>query len=225
MIDLQPVRREWWYLAGLIATDGCLSRTERHVTIVAKEADFLEMIRQRCGISNRLSACLNGRGQRAYRIQICSQRYFKQLEDIGLTPAKSKSIGALVVPDLMWFDFLRGVIDGDGSIRRWTHPGNKIEQWSLRIFSAAPAFLAWIQSFSLRLSGAKGRIHHAHDSVWVLKYGKIAAQRMLRACYDGEVPALERKRRLALECAAVSNGWSRSRTVGQVAKLANAADS
>jgi hypothetical protein len=214
MISLDSTEREWWYLAGLVATDGCLSKSRRHVTLVAKDREFLEMIRERCRITNKVCEHFSGRGRLSHRINICGRSYWAELARIGLTPAKSKTVGALSVPDSMMPDFFRGVVDGDGSIRRWIHPGNGGEQWSLRVYSASPPFLGWLKATQTRLIGIEGKIHHGHDGVWVLKYGKMAAQRVLRLCYGEEVPALERKRRLALSCAATSSGWKRSKTIG-----------
>lgn len=214
MISLDPSEREWWYLAGLIATDGCLSKSGRHVVLVAKDREFLEMIRERCRITNKVGEHINGRGQLSYGINICGRSYWRELASIGLTPSKSKTLGALKVPDRLLLDFFRGVVDGDGSIRRWTHPGNGGEQWSLRVFSASPPFLEWLKTALFRLVGIDGRIHHGHDGVWVLKYGKLAAQRVLGDCYGEGVPALARKRRLAISCVAAENGWKRSKTVG-----------
>lgn len=214
MISLDPSEREWWYLAGLIATDGCLSKRGRHVILIAKDREFLEMIKERCRITNKVCEHFNGRGQLSHGINICGRSYWGELASIGLTPAKSKTLGALNVPDHMFSDFFRGVVDGDGAIRCWTHSGNGGEQWSLRVFSASPPFLEWLKAALLRLVGIDGRIHHGHDGVWVLKYGKMAAQRILRLCYDESVPALERKRKLALSCAAAESGWKRSKTVG-----------
>lgn len=215
MIDLDVSEREWWYLAGLVATDGCLIRNRRHVVLVAKNREFLEMLKARCRITNAIGENFNGKGQLSHRISICSRDYWTDLARIGLFPAKSRTIGALTVPDSMFPDFFRGVVDGDGSIRRWTHPGNGGEQWSLRVYSASPPFLSWLKFSLARLNGVEGKLHHGHDGVWVLKYGKMAAQKVLGGCYDEVVPALENKRRLALACAAAANGWSRSKTTGR----------
>ena len=209
----------------MIATDGCLVGNGRRVVLVAKERSFLEMLRDRCGLKNAVRKHWNGRGLLAHRINICGREFWLRMSAIGLTPAKSKTIGALEIPEAMFGDFTRGVIDGDGSIRRWIHPTNDREQWSLRIYSASGPFLEWLQARLMKSFAVEGRIHRSHGSVKVLKFGKLAAQRILSSCYDDDVPALERKRRLALACVAVPNGWSRSKTVGQVAKLANAADS
>lgn len=173
------------------------------------------MIRERCRITNKVCDHFNGQGGLSHGISICSKSYWDELSRIGLTPAKSKTMGALKIPDPMLPDFMRGVVDGDGSIRRWIHPGNGGEQWSLRIFSASPPFLEWLRNSLSRLIGVEGRIHHGHDGVWVLKYGKMAARKALRIFYDEEVPALERKRRLALACVSAPSGWKRSKTTGR----------
>lgn len=222
---MRPTEREWWYLAGLVATDGCLIRGGRAVVLVAKDREYLEMIRRRCRITNTTGRHPNGRGQLSHHLWISDREFWMDLHGIGLTPKKSKTIGPLAVPDRMFAAFLRGVIDGDGSIRRWRHPTNGGEQWSLRIYSASPAFLDWLRAAIHRIYGATGRTHASKPSVGVLKFGKMAAQRILRACYDGDGPALERKRSLARQCVDTPSGWRRSRTTGQVAKLANAADS
>ncbi len=76
------------------------------------------MLRRRCSITNLVRPHPNGRGQVSHRICITDRAYWSELAEIGLTPAKSKTIGALAVPKAMFIPFLRGVIDGDGSIRR-----------------------------------------------------------------------------------------------------------
>jgi hypothetical protein len=110
VILIDSSKPEWWYLAGLIATDGCLIRNGRRVTLVAKSGDFLEMIRRRCLITTPVLRHMNGRGQLSHCIHICGRDYWNSLAAIGLTPAKSKTIPALAVPRGMFIDFLRGVI-------------------------------------------------------------------------------------------------------------------
>lgn len=45
---------DYWYLVGLVATDGNLSRSGRTVTIVAKDRRYLEAIVRRLGITNKI---------------------------------------------------------------------------------------------------------------------------------------------------------------------------
>ncbi len=132
---------KFWYLVGLVATDGCLGRDGRHVNITSADKRYLTQIRDRLQLSCVVSSKLGGGGNRAYQLQIGSKDLYGQLTDIGLTPRKSLTIGPLKVPDRHFADFVRGVIDGDGNIRRWIHPTNGREQWTARIYGCSKPFL------------------------------------------------------------------------------------
>lgn len=51
----------------------------------------------------------------AFRIQFGDVNFYKFLLRIGLIPNKSKRLSDLKIPNLYFFDFLRGHLDGDGS--------------------------------------------------------------------------------------------------------------
>ena len=112
----------------LIATDGCLSGNGRTVIIAAKDRSYLSQLREMLGLQCRVGRVKGGYGHVAHRLQIGSRVLYDRLLAIGLTPRKSLTIQALAVPDHGFADFLRGVIDGDGNIRRWQHPTNGREQ-------------------------------------------------------------------------------------------------
>jgi hypothetical protein len=113
-----------------------------------------------------------------------------------------------------WFpDFLRGVIDGDGCIRKWVHSSNGVEQWSLRIYSAAPIFIRWLETMIERYFLAQGQIHMNNGRTSVLKYGKLAAKQILINCYYEGCLSLNRKAMLAEMCGKSDVSWNKSRTV------------
>lgn len=108
---------------------------------------------------------------------------------------------------------MRGVIDGDGCIRRWIHPTNNREQWSLRIYSGSDVFIKWLENKTRALFKIEGRIHDQGNKVWALKYGKMPAREIARQCYYDKCLGLERKIKLANECLNSYRGWNRSKTV------------
>ena len=208
----------FWYLVGVVASDGCLCSDGRHVTIVAKDRDYLSQLKRQTGVSCSITKCYGSSGQLAHRLQISSRVLYDLLIAVGLTPRKSLTIGPLLVPDQFFRDFLRGVIDGDGNIRRWVHPTNARQQWTARIVSASKPFLQWIGHTVTQIWQVSGALHEErrkppHHSLYTLKFGKLAAKVILCACYYPGAIALERKRQLAEECVATSVGWSRSKTV------------
>lgn len=208
----------FWYLVGLIATDGSLSVDGRHVDITSSNAEHLEQIRVALGLRCRVRPKRSGYGSLGFHLQIGSVGLHQKLRNIGLTPRKSLTIGPLTVPDQYFKDFLRGVIDGDGGIRRWIHPANGREQWVIRIVGASKPFLAWIEGIVERLWQVHGAMHvqvrkAPHRPLYTLKYGKLAAKVILTECYHPGALALEQKRTLAAHCVAVPVGWSQSETV------------
>ena len=204
---------------GLIATDGCLSRDGRHVNITAKDHQYLFGLRNALGVSCRVTKCYGSSGQAAHRLQIGSRALYDHLLVLGLTPKKSLTIPALNVPDGWFRDFLRGVIDGDGNIRRWQHPTNDHEQWAVRICGASEPFIRWLEATTERLWNVNGSVHsrkpknEQHHTLYTLRYGKLAAKVVLEQCYYHDAFALSRKQKLAEECISTTVGWSKSKTV------------
>jgi hypothetical protein len=121
-------------------------------------------------------------------------------------PAKSLRLGALAVPDERFADFVRGCIDGDGSVHVYidSHHRSKKERYVyerlyVSLVSASYAFLAWIQATVSRLIGVSGVIHEHRSSgrrpTWDLRYAKAGSIKLIRWMHYGpEIPSLSRKR-------------------------------
>jgi len=212
--DLKIKGANLWYLVGLIASDGCLSKDGRHIDITAKDYNFLKALVEKLNISNKIGVKNRGTKKQAYRIQIANRDFYDFLLSIGLMPKKSLNMNSLNIPRAYFLDFLRGMIDGDGCIRRWTHPTNKREQWSLRIYSGSIVFISWLKDAVEILLRAKGMLYKNKDRRdWVLKYGKMATREIVKKCYYDGCIALQRKAILANDCLSSYRGWSKSRTV------------
>ena len=214
-----------WYFAGVVAADGCLHRDGRHLDVTSKDREWLVELARDLGFTNRVTR--KGRSN-AWHVQLSSRDLWNWLASIGLTPAKSLTLGPLKIPRVYLRDFVRGVIDGDGCIRSWIHPSNGKTQWSVRVTSGSEAFAQWLKSEISAQFSIHGRIHRSErkpNPIFVVKYGKIAGQALLSNCYYKDCLVLPRKRDLARRFVADASRWSKSGTIGQVAKLANAADS
>lgn len=209
----------FWYLVGLIVSDGSLSVDKRHIDITSKDYRFLKSVKKIVSLPQKINIKSNGRKSTFYRIQIGSVILYQKLLSIGLTPNKSKKIGSLKIANSYFNDFLRGVIDGDGGFRRWYHSANLNEQWSLRITSGSEQFLIWLQRYILKFIGVKGKIYYnslkGHEA-FVIKFGKMAAIKICGACYvqKKNLPKLTSKYQLAMKCyLSRKKGWKHSKTV------------
>lgn len=170
------------------------------------------------GLSSKVGTKNKGQVNQAYYLEFSNRSFYDFLLSIGLTPRKSLTLASVDVPEKWFADFLRGVIDGDGSIRSWIHPSNGIEQWSLRVYSASRPFVEWLGGQIEKQFEVTGAIHRdtrkrPKSDLFTLKYGKIAAKAILSQCYYKGSLGLERKNILASQCHLSSARWTRSKTL------------
>ncbi|MBI4117251.1 MAG: LAGLIDADG family homing endonuclease [Parcubacteria group bacterium] len=212
MVDLSLIKPEnLWYVVGLITTDGNLSKDRRHISITSKDISQIHTFKKCLGIKNKIGIKSSGfaKNKKYYNLQFGSVNFYNFLLKIGLTPAKSRTLSSLKIPPEYFSDFLRGIIDGDGSINKWTHNDNKNTQWALRVTSAAPIFIQWLKYQTENTFGVKGKLHITkkvdRKPIYNIKFGKFAAQVILTKCYYKNCVALERKNKLAKLCIETKN--------------------
>lgn len=201
MINLNTINKSnLWYLVGLITSDGSLSKDGRHISITSKDEQILSDIINAFDLKIKITKKSNGSNKdKIYSlIQIGDIKLYKFLLSIGLSSAKSLTLGKLAVPHNYFNDFLRGEIDGDGCIFSWTNPANGNTQFSLRIVSAAPVFAKWLHEQILLRYKVPGKIYTRYDArrknpLYSLKYGKLAAEIILKKCYYANSLCLKRK--------------------------------
>ncbi|MBI3334877.1 MAG: LAGLIDADG family homing endonuclease [Candidatus Portnoybacteria bacterium] len=184
------------YVLGLIATDGCLSGDGRHIDFTSKDIELIETLKRCLKISNKIGKKYGGfsRPTESYRVQFSNVIFYRWLLTIGLMPNKTKSIGALKVSDDYFFDFLRGHIDGDGTIRRYFDP---VYPNSLRVrvtfLSSSLEHLTWLWDNIRRLCNVGGFIRQS-ERVYHLTFGKKDSLGLLSRIYqDPNSPRLYRK--------------------------------
>ena len=197
------------YTVGLIATDGCLSGDGRHLSIVSKDIDLLQTVRRSLHLTARITPTMSGYGIRCHRLQWADRTLYRWLLDTGLMPAKSLKLGVIAVPDDWFRDFLRGCIDGDGSITTYTDRYNVFKRPTyiytrlfVKIVSASPRFVEWLRTTVRRLHGPTGHVtirrSPGRSDLWCLKYAKGESLSILRWMYYApDVPCLLRKREIA----------------------------
>ena len=194
------------YAAGLMATDGNLSSDGRHMSFVSRDRELVETFAECLQLATTVRTLRTRAGGTLYRVQWADRRIYDWFISMGLLPAKSLRLGRLAVPDECFADFVRGCIDGDGSVHVYTdtyHQRKKdryvYERLYVSLVSASYPFLEWIQTTVRRLVGITGVIHEyrrpERRSIWDLRYAKAASIRLIRwTHYDATVPCLDRKR-------------------------------
>ncbi len=200
------------YAVGLITTDGNLSNDGRHMSVVSKDYDLLETLRDCLGIDNAITRTTNSTGLHYNRLQWGDRNFYDWLLGIGLMPAKSLQLDSIAVPDEYMADFMRGCIDGDGTILTYidcynVYKGKRYvnERLFVSLVSASYNFLEWLQQSVIRVTDISGALflHNKptdnHAALWMLKYAKYESIRLLHwMYYSPDVPCLTRKRDKAL---------------------------
>jgi hypothetical protein len=199
-VDWSP---EIAYALGLMATDGNLARRKGQLSLVSKDLDQIETLSRRLRLNARifrvrsLTGCL-------YKVQWRDRGLYDWFISVGLTPAKSRTLGPLTVPDKLYADFFRGC--GDGCVLVYTdryhatkNPSYVYERLYVSLVSASRPFLEWIRANTQRLVGVSGAVHNSAGKrqrpIWALRYAKRESLRLLGwMYYSRDVPCLSRKR-------------------------------
>lgn len=185
------------YAIGLLASDGCLAKSSSLIDLTSNDKEQLTNYLKCLKINAKISKKKSGSGRFGLRVQFKNRVFHSFLLKIGLTPAKSKTLGPLNIPDKYFFDFLRGVFDGDGcTYSYWDKRWKSSFMYYVCFSSASPSFLDWLQNSILRLSGVKGHITTAGEmgKYFQLKYAKIEGLQVLRKMYHSKnIVYLKRK--------------------------------
>lgn len=204
------------YAVGLLTTDGNLSKDGRHITLRSSDLQLLETFRQCLKLTQSgqiVETKRTGWAKKpSFIVQFGNVQFYRWLLKVGLHPAKTHTLGELHIPDTYFPDFLRGHLDGDGSITTYSdtyntfkHPKYVYTRLYVSFLSASKQHVDWIRSKISALLGIQGYInHYSHKgeprrvTMWKARYAKKASLKLLaRLYYQQDVACLERKREIA----------------------------
>ena len=188
------------YAVGLLATDGNLSPSGRHLSVSSAEPEVLETFLRCVDRRAKIGKVKGGYGTRGLRVQIGDVGLYRWLQSIGLTPRKSFTLGPIQVPDDLLAHFLRGLIDGDGSIIDSTYDGTgkakggRYRTLLVRFNTASREHAEWVRERIQARFALSGGLW-CEDGMYQLTYSKEASLRLLPLLYpDPAVPCIQRKR-------------------------------
>lgn len=201
------------YTTGLLTTDGNLSKDGRHINMRSSDIDLLETFISCLGLKSKIAQSYNnGYAKKpSYRVQFSNVQLYRWLLKIGLYPAKTYTIGKLKIPNKYFRDFLRGHLDGDGSIYTYSDSYNFYkgrnytnQRVYVKFISASQKHIDWLFETINNLSKAKGslqcniRTQANRVPIWEIKFSKKESIKLLKwIYYRPDLPALKRKSILA----------------------------
>lgn len=198
-----------YYLLGVFMTDGNVDRWEQACSITSTDRDWLKAIGNIICPGKPL---YKRNYTECWDLVIHSVEICKWLISNNCTPNKSLTIQLPIIPDQYFFDFLRGVIDGDGCIHIGKQPTHAIvRKFSVFFVSASKHFVSTIHdklssfeiSSSIHISRAtqlpcsqlvQGRAVIMKHDMYRLTINGRAAVKMCELLYVNATTCLERKR-------------------------------
>lgn len=129
-----------------------------------------------------------------YELAFCSKEMYHDLLALGGSPRKSRTIGMPDVPTELLPHFVRGVIDGDGTLS-W-NAGKPI----LQIYSGSSSFLADLSVVVAAATGIPAPRVVANRANWYIKWSTIRAK-CLAAWLYVEHPGMALGRKAAVAAA------------------------
>lgn len=175
------------YAIGLIVSDGNLSPDGRHISFISKDIEQIDNFKLCLEIEDiKIGKNFSGyEGSICHRIQFGDVLFYIFLLSIGLAPAKSKSIGGVLIPDRYFVDFLRGFFDGDGSSYSYWDPRWRSSfMFYTEFASASYNYIFWLRNKIFQKMGIFGHVtKDGHGSTYQLKYAKKESIKLLKKMY------------------------------------------
>ncbi|MFH1198595.1 MAG: LAGLIDADG family homing endonuclease [Candidatus Omnitrophota bacterium] len=202
------------YAIGLITTDGNLSPDKRHIQFTNTEYELIQLFKDCLQINNKPTITKpSGFGKKyAYRLNFGNVKFYRWLEEIGLKANKTRSLGRLKIADAYFADFLRGHLDGDGSVFTYidnyrVYKGKRYTNNRLYtvFISASFEHLKWIQDNIKKNISIYGALtsylrKNAKFPLCKLRFAKKESLKLLPwIYYRPGLPCLSRKRKVAEE--------------------------
>ncbi len=203
------------YAIGLITTDGSLSKDGRHITFTSSDLSLLKTFRNCLNLKNKIRKSPPGSfsWKPIYRIQFGNVQLYRWLIKIGLSPNKTYNLDSIDIPEEYFRDFLRGWLDGDGSIFTYTdyyhakkNPKYVYQRLYAKFSSASIKHLRWLQKTISKLTKVKGALainppsfnRKSRVSMGELKFSKKESIKLLNwIYYKPNLPCLKRKYEVA----------------------------
>lgn len=200
------------YAIGLITTDGSLSKDGRHITFTSTDIGLIETFKGCLELKNRITKASSSAKSKkqCFRVQFGGVQFYNWLMRIGLKPNKSLFLGNLLIPNKFFPDFLRGHLDGDGSVftyvdryNTFKNPKYVYNRLYVYLTSASKEHIEWIQATTIKLKNLKGAIQKGKlgpkkHRIYVLKFSKKESIEFLNwIYYQLNLPCLKRKYEVA----------------------------
>lgn len=159
--------RESAWVYGWLLTDGSIQEKTGHVALNLKrdDKDVLEKIKNVMNFTGKVYDSQRPDGRKSSHLRICRKSMTEDLFNLGMA-REDKTFNTTLpnIPDEFYWDFVRGVFEGDGSIR---HRKGNTDALDITIASATKQFLLDLQT-SLEKRGIFTRLTQSKENLYTV---------------------------------------------------------
>jgi len=133
------------YFLGYLCADGCVCVTTNGrytLSVTSADKELVSRLRDHLSAHNRWRIEHTKEGRVYYRMAFCSRHLCERLVELGCGVRKSLVLDKPNIPQALWFPFLLGYFDGDGSLSR----NKSINSWKVSIGTGSYRFRDWMVS-------------------------------------------------------------------------------
>lgn len=162
------------YIFGFFLADGCNTK-RKQISVCLKEEDTYILDKMCAEMKNEspIKKIFNKKYERYYsRMNIYNAHISDKLNELGMVPNKSLIIKPPQIRDELFFDFLRGVSDGDGNISIFRRNSSCTLHWSLA--TGSYDFATWIKNTIYRLIKININLY-CRDNIYILNTSSIVS--------------------------------------------------
>lgn len=195
-------RPELAYVIGLLTSDGCLSSDGLLIDLTSKDVEQLENFSICLGYKFKIGRKWNSTKDQSYRIQFKNRIFYDFLISVGLMPKKSLIIEKVNIPNKFFYDFVRGLFDGDGcSYSYWDPRWRSSFMFYISFASGSKKFIDWLRNEMKNRLGVSGHIGVAQrkNSQYQLKYAKNEAIKIAHAIYKNKKSIFLKRKKLKIQ--------------------------
>lgn len=200
-------RPELAYAIGLLASDGYLSSDGLLIDLTSNDIEQLRNFSKCLGCKFNIGKKWNLSKNKSYRIQFKNRLFYDFLLRVGLFPRKSLLMDKLSIPNDFFFDFVRGLFDGDGcSYSYWDKRWRSSFMFYMSFASGSKKFIYWLQIKIKENIGISGHIgvSNRKNPYYQLKYSKNEAIMLAKEIYKNKNSiCLKRKKLKIIETLAI----------------------
>lgn len=184
------------YILGLMAADGCISEKRNEIRFDNTDKSLIDIFYNILEIKTKISEKQkNIRCKTLYRISFNSKEMKEDLIQLGVIPKKSLILKWINVDSQYESHFIRGYLDGDGTILY-----NHGYKWKIQFLGTLDFMEGIKNSIQTHLKINDGNIYK-NGNIYALIYSKlITIQKIITWMYkDSECLRLERKYEIGLK--------------------------